>query len=97
MKLVYEMNIVSSAIVEPASSMPVTEKSFWVTPCCTRSPIITSRIRSKGSSDESSRRPTTRVSSSTKRKAMAARKTMSMGYGQIVIVRSMWSSSRSPS
>ena len=48
----YETATVISAIVAPTSSMPVTEKSFWVMPCWTRSPIITSMIRSNGCSDE---------------------------------------------
>ena len=61
-KLAYETPTVSSPIVPPTSRAPVTEKSFWVTPCCTRSPIITSMIRSKGWSEESSRRPMIRVS-----------------------------------
>ena len=39
---------------------------------------MTSRIRSNGSSDESSRRPTARVSSQTKRNATIARKTRSI-------------------
>ena len=61
LKLRNETATVRSAIVPPTRIAPVTEKSFCVTPCWTRSPIITSRIRSNGCSDESSRRPITRV------------------------------------
>ena len=32
-KSVYDTATVSSATVEPTSSIPVTEKSFWVIPC----------------------------------------------------------------
>jgi hypothetical protein len=78
LKLLYDVATVRIAIVPPTRIMPVTEKSFCVIPCCTRSPIITSRIRSNGSSDESSRRPTTRVRKSTKTKPTAARMTRSM-------------------
>jgi hypothetical protein len=33
LKLEYETTTVKNAIVPPTSSMPVTEKSFCVTPC----------------------------------------------------------------
>src|SRR5215207_3689911 len=74
----YEKSTVITAIVPPASIAPVTEKSFWVTPCWIRSPSTTSRIRSKGSRVESSRRPTARVTNHTKTKRTIARTTMSI-------------------
>src|SRR5436190_13975531 len=74
----YETETTSSAIVPAASIRPVTEKSLCVIPCWTRSPSITSRMRSNGSSDESSRRPTIRVSMNTKKNAIVARITMSI-------------------
>ena len=49
--------------------------------------MTTSRIRSKGSSEASSRLPTTRVTTRTRRKTMAARMTMSMAQGKMVSVR----------
>src|SRR5205823_3752607 len=49
-KFRYEKTTVMTAIVEPARIRPVREKSFWVTPCWTMSPITTRRITSNGSS-----------------------------------------------
>src|SRR5919202_4665064 len=61
---------------------PVTELSLCVTPCCTRSPMTTSRIMSNGSIELSSRRPTARVTTKIRKKTTTVRKTRSMGSGE---------------
>src|SRR5439155_24080765 len=80
----------SSEIVEMTTSVPVTDWSLCVMPCCTRSPSTTSRITSNGSSELSSRRPTTRVIRNTKKKTTVARMTRSMAQGKIVSERCTW-------
>ena len=40
--------MIRNAIVPVDRNAPVIEKSSWVTPCCTRSPMITSRTSSNG-------------------------------------------------
>ena len=75
-KLSHEVATARRENVPTASTMPVNDMSLCVTPCCTRSPITTSRIRSNGSSDESSRRPMTRSSTKMKTNAAVARRKM---------------------
>src|SRR3954454_16097213 len=58
--------------------VPVIELSLWVTPCWTRSPMTTSRIRSNGSIELSSRRPTARVTSRIRKKTKVVRRTRSI-------------------
>src|SRR5918995_488567 len=70
-----------TANVPVASTAPVNDMSLCVIPCWMRSPTTTSRIRSKGSSERSSRRPMSRVTRKTKRKAKNALTTMSMSSG----------------
>jgi hypothetical protein len=50
--------------------------------------MTTSRIRSNGSIELSSRRPTTRVRNRTKKKMIVVRATMSMGQGRTTMLRS---------
>ena len=63
----YALTITQNAIVPTASIAPVSEKSSWVTPCWTRSPMVTRRMRSKGDISASSRLPTPRMTNHRKK------------------------------
>ena len=68
----------SSAKVPTASTAPVRLKSCCVTPCWTRSPMVTNSSSSKAVSSPSVERPTARVISHRKKNTMTARMTISI-------------------
>jgi len=75
--LTTEKTSIQKAIVLTASMLPVRDMSSWVTTCCTMSPMITNRIRSKAESWLSSFLPRPLVTRKRKKKMMLERMTIS--------------------
>src|SRR5581483_8475197 len=74
-----DMMATNMPMVPTARKAPLIERSSWVTPCCTRSPMVTSRMSWKAESSASWRLPIDRVTSQTKKKIAVARTMISMG------------------
>ena len=67
-----------TAMVPTARNAAVSELSCWVTPCCTRSPMITSMTNSKADMPESSFFPMALSTMKRNRYVSAARRTVSI-------------------